>query len=57
MIGGSRLVSVNEISRVVSWLGSCGTELSLRRPGMPKYRLDNLLEKKAKEGVKIFIIL
>lgn len=32
-------------------------ELNLRRPGMPKYRLDNLLEKKAKEGVKIFIIL
>lgn len=32
-------------------------ELSLRRPGMPKYRLDKLLEKKAKEGVKIFIIL
>ncbi|KAI9464976.1 phospholipase D [Lactarius psammicola] len=32
-------------------------ELSLRRPGMPKYRLDMLLEKKAKEGVKIFIIL
>jgi phospholipase D1/2 len=24
---------------------------------MPKYRLDNLLERKAKEGVKIFIIL
>ncbi|KAI0263930.1 phospholipase D [Gloeopeniophorella convolvens] len=32
-------------------------ELNLRRPGMPKYRLDRLLEKKAKEGVKIFIIL
>ncbi|KAH9080301.1 phospholipase D [Lactarius deliciosus] len=32
-------------------------ELSLRRPGLPKYRLDKLLEKKAKEGVKIFIIL
>ncbi|KAI0301100.1 hypothetical protein B0F90DRAFT_1810149 [Multifurca ochricompacta] len=31
--------------------------LSLRRPGMPKYRLDRLLEKKAKEGVKIFIII
>jgi len=24
---------------------------------MPKYRLDKLLEKKAKEGVKIFIII
>ncbi|KAI0056534.1 phospholipase D [Artomyces pyxidatus] len=32
-------------------------ELSLRRPGKPKYRLDRLLEKKAKEGVKIFIIV
>ncbi|KAF8272777.1 hypothetical protein EI94DRAFT_1717370 [Lactarius quietus] len=32
-------------------------ELSLRRPGMMKYRLDKLLEKKAQEGVKIFIIL
>ncbi|KAH9028647.1 phospholipase D [Lactarius hengduanensis] len=32
-------------------------ELNLRRPGLPKYRLDKLLEKKAKEGVKIFIIL
>ncbi|PCH39780.1 phospholipase D [Wolfiporia cocos MD-104 SS10] len=32
-------------------------ELQLRRPGMPKYRLDNLLERKAKEGVKIYIIV
>ncbi|KDQ62566.1 hypothetical protein JAAARDRAFT_171033 [Jaapia argillacea MUCL 33604] len=32
-------------------------ELQLRRPGMDKYRLDRLLERKAKEGVKIFIIL
>lgn len=32
-------------------------ELKLRRPGMDKYRLDHLLEKKAKEGVKIYIIL
>lgn len=29
----------------------------MRRPGMDKYRLDHLLEKKAKEGVKIYIIL
>lgn len=34
-----------------------GAELCLRRPGMPKYRLDKLLEKKAKGGVKIFIIV
>ncbi|KAI0040774.1 phospholipase D, partial [Auriscalpium vulgare] len=32
-------------------------ELLMRRPGKPKYRLDRLLEKKAKEGVKIFIIV
>ncbi|TFY61284.1 hypothetical protein EVJ58_g4602 [Rhodofomes roseus] len=32
-------------------------ELQMRRPGLPKYRLDNLLERKAKEGVKIYIIL
>ncbi|KAG2065325.1 phospholipase D [Suillus decipiens] len=32
-------------------------ELQLRRPNKPKYRLDNLLERKAKEGVKIHIIL
>ncbi|TBU47403.1 phospholipase D [Dichomitus squalens] len=32
-------------------------ELQLRRPNMDKYRLDHLLEKKAKEGVKVYIIL
>jgi phospholipase D1/2 len=29
----------------------------MRRPGKPNYRLDRLLERKAKEGVKIFIII
>jgi phospholipase D1/2 len=29
----------------------------MRRPGKDKYRLDNLLQRKAREGVKIFIIL
>jgi phospholipase D1/2 len=29
----------------------------MRRPGKEKYRLDKLLQRKAKEGVKIFIIL
>jgi len=29
----------------------------MRRPQKEKYRLDLLLERKAKEGVKIFIIL
>lgn len=32
-------------------------ELYLRRPGQPKWRLDNILQKKAREGVKIFVIL
>ncbi|KAI0916794.1 hypothetical protein AcW1_007851 [Taiwanofungus camphoratus] len=32
-------------------------ELQMRRPRMLKYRLDHLLERKAKEGVKVYIIL
>ncbi|KAI0789639.1 phospholipase D [Abortiporus biennis] len=32
-------------------------ELQMRRPNMGRYRLDHLLEKKAKDGVKIYIIL
>ncbi|KAF9242554.1 phospholipase D [Melanogaster broomeanus] len=32
-------------------------ELQLRRPNKEKYRLDRILERKAKEGVKIHIIL
>ncbi|KAJ8593832.1 phospholipase D [Rhizopogon salebrosus TDB-379] len=32
-------------------------ELQMRRPNKSKYRLDSILEKKAKEGVKIHIIL
>lgn len=32
-------------------------ELYLRRPGSPKYRLDNILKRKAEEGVKIFVIV
>ena len=32
-------------------------ELYLRRPGDERYRLDNLLQRKASEGVKIFIIV
>ncbi|KAF9481155.1 phospholipase D/nuclease [Pholiota conissans] len=32
-------------------------ELLMRRPGKDKYRLDRLLERKAKEGVKIYVIL
>jgi len=29
----------------------------MRRPDKPRYRLDKILEKKAKEGVKIYLIL
>ncbi|KAI6044835.1 phospholipase D [Pisolithus marmoratus] len=32
-------------------------ELELRRPNKLKYRLDNILQRKANEGVKIFIII
>ncbi|KAF8073861.1 phospholipase D [Lyophyllum atratum] len=32
-------------------------ELQMRRPDKDRYRLDRLLERKAKEGVKIYIIL
>jgi phosphatidylserine/phosphatidylglycerophosphate/cardiolipin synthase-like enzyme len=33
------------------------TELEMRRPNKERYRLDRLLERKAKEGVKIYVIL
>jgi phospholipase D1/2 len=29
----------------------------MRRPNKDRYRLDKLLERKAKEGVKIYIVL
>ncbi|KAF8798774.1 phospholipase D [Phlegmacium glaucopus] len=32
-------------------------ELEMRRPNKERYRLDKLLERKAKEGVKIYVIL
>ena len=32
-------------------------ELQMRRPNKEKYRLDKLLERKAREGVKIYVIL
>lgn len=32
-------------------------ELYLRRPGNERYRLDNILKRKAEEGVKVFIII
>jgi phosphatidylserine/phosphatidylglycerophosphate/cardiolipin synthase-like enzyme len=33
------------------------SELQMRRPNKDKYRVDKLLERKAKEGVKIYVIL
>ena len=53
---------VSDVSRRVSSSQTLSrahflAELQLRRPNMDKYRLDHLLEKKAKEGVKIYIIL
>lgn len=32
-------------------------QIYLRRPGDERYRLDNLLKRKAEEGVRIFIII
>jgi hypothetical protein len=32
-------------------------ELEMRRPNKERYRLDRLLERKAKEGVKIYVII
>ena len=32
-------------------------ELQLRRPNKDRYHLHNLLQRKAKEGVKIYVIL
>lgn len=32
-------------------------EMYLRRPGTPEWRLDNLLKRKAEEGVRIYVIL
>lgn len=32
-------------------------ELQLRRPSKDKYRLDRILERKASQGVKIYVIL
>jgi phospholipase D1/2 len=37
--------------------GRISPELYLRRPGNERYRLDNLLKRKAEDGVKIFIII
>lgn len=53
------------LSRALNMAKSCvyihdwwiSPELYLRRPGNERYRLDNLLKRKAEEGVKIYIII
>lgn len=52
----SRAISMAK-SRIYihDWWISC--EIYLRRPGDERYRLDNLLKRKAEEGVRIFIII
>jgi hypothetical protein len=54
-----RLVALSwyDVSKGVAAFIDPYTELEMRRPGKEKYRLDNLLLRKAKEGVKIFVIL
>lgn len=55
-----RLLSGTE-SRVHAPVFSClsrlSPELYMRRPSQEKYRLDNILKKKASEGVKIYVIV
>ncbi|XP_006462684.1 hypothetical protein AGABI2DRAFT_186563 [Agaricus bisporus var. bisporus H97] len=49
------ILMAREIIQIHDWWLS--PELFLRRPNMDRYRLDRLLERKAKEGVKIYVIL
>lgn len=55
MTGGSPLVCLFDTDKFT--LISMHPELLLRRPNMGRYRLDRLLERKAMDGVKIYIIL
>ncbi|TIA88119.1 hypothetical protein E3P99_02758 [Wallemia hederae] len=52
----SRAVSLAQESIYIHdwWLSP---ELQLRRPGQPKWNLTNLLQRKAAEGVKIYVIV
>ena len=56
MIGGYRLVRCAFTIAAGPTL-ILSLELQMRRPLKEQYRLDRLLERKAKEGVKIYIIL
>lgn len=55
MTGGSLPVLYFSLS--ISHKAHLVTELQMRRPNKERYRLDRLLERKAKEGVMIYIIL
>lgn len=55
MIGGFRLVSILLAPNMFPL--TLLSELQLRRPNKDKYRLDKLLQRKAREGVKIFVIV
>ena len=57
MIGGfhQARISISNLRILLRCLTA--VELQLRRPGQEKYRLDKLLERKAKQGVKIYVIL
>ena len=48
-----RISTLHAIRNVLTLMA----ELQLRRPNKLKYRIDKLLEKKAKEGVQIYIIV
>ena len=55
--GGCLLVSPSWLFLDLSTHMASIAELQLRRPRQEKYRLDHLLERKAKEGVKVYVIL
>ena len=57
MIGGYLLVRIVPYTIACMKINLVAAELQMRRPGLPKYRLDNLLERKAKEGVKVYVIV
>lgn len=56
-IGGYLLVCLSPTASFIAAYYRYPAELQMRRPNKGKYRLDRLLERKAKEGIKIYIIL
>ena len=57
MIGGFLQVCIPSLLETRAYMLKTGLEIQLRRPNKERYRLDHLLERKAKEGVKIYVIL